>query len=126
VRFRVLLVRGRTMIRRRMNIVVMMVDVRIRMMVPMVAVDPAIVLDPDTTIGGAIVDTTRIDITCARVTSARGTTAQQKLQGASEERAENYFAGGLHWRVAGLALSTYSTRPTVPPVGSEMIANRLP
>lgn len=42
-----------------------------------------------------------------------------------QQRPEKKFADDFHGRVAGLALSTYSTSPITPPVESATMANRL-
>ena len=54
------------------------------------------------------------------------TTAQPKLQAEQDKGAEENFFDVFHGRLTGLALFSYSTRPTVPPVGSSIIAKRLP
>ena len=51
---------------------------------------------------------------------------QTDLKADEDKGAEEYLFHGFHGWLAGLGLFTYSTTPTVPPVGSAMRAKRLP
>ena len=86
--------------------------------IPMAAVQPRTVVEPPT---GSIINAA----TAFHIATACDATAQDKFHRREKQQTQENFADNFHGRVAGLALSTYSTRPIVPPVESAMMANRL-
>ena len=82
------------------------------------AIQPGTVMKPRVR---SIIDT----FAAAHITTIGDASAESKFNGGQKHRTKKKFADGFHGRVAGLALSTYSTSPIMPPVGSAMMANRL-
>ncbi len=87
--------------------------------IPAVAVHPGVVVKPRVAAWAVVDAVAESDVAIGDAA------AQRKLQTHQGNGMEENFRDGFHGRLAGLALSTYSTRPTVPPVESAMMAKRL-
>src|SRR5664280_2308544 len=65
-------------------------------------------------------------VTAAAAIDITHTATQAQPQADQDHGSEKNLSDVFHGRSPGLALSTYCTRPTAPPVGSVMTAKRLP
>ena len=90
--------------------------------VPMLGT-PATTVHPRTVLKPRSVATMPAATTVANSDEA---TDQPILQAEQDKGGEENLFDVFHGRLTGFALFTYSTTPTVPPVGSEMMAKRLP